>query len=54
MANSKIIMAPAITRLGPSASSSLPPTQAPKVPATARMMPKVPIWMVLQPKVPAA
>ena len=47
-------MLPAITRFGPSVSSSLPPSQAPKVPAIARMMPKVPIWIVFQPNVPAA
>ena len=47
-------MLPAMTRFGPSRSSSLPPSHAPKVPAMARMMPKVPIWIVCQPKVPAA
>ena len=47
-------MLPAITRFGPSESSSLPPSHAPKVPAIARMMPKVPIWIVFQPNVPAA
>ena len=47
-------MLPAITRFGPSESSSLPPSQAPKVPAMASRMPKLPIWMVCQPKVPAA
>ena len=36
-------MLPAITRFGPSESSSLPPSQAPNVPAIASMMPKVPI-----------
>ena len=47
-------MLPAITRFGPSLSSSLPPSQAPNVPAMARMIPNVPIWIVFQPKVPAA
>ena len=47
-------MLPAITRFGPKRSSSRPPSQAPKVPAMARMMPNVPIWMVCHPNVPAA
>ena len=47
-------MLPAITRFGPSLSSSLPPSHAPNVPAMASRMPKVPIWIVCQPKVPAA
>ena len=47
-------MLPAMTRFGPSLSSSLPPSHAPKVPAMASRMPKVPIWIVCQPNVPAA
>jgi hypothetical protein len=47
-------MLPAMTRFGPRLSSSLPPSQAPNVPAIASRMPKVPIWIVFQPKVPAA
>jgi hypothetical protein len=39
-------MLPAMTRFGPRRSSSLPPSQAPSVPAIARMMPKVPIGRV--------
>ena len=52
--DSRITVLPAITRFGPSVSSSLPPSHAPNVPAIASRMPKVPIWMVCQPKVPAA
>ena len=54
IAPSSISMLPVITRFGPNASSSLPPSHPPNVPAIARIMPKVPIWIVFQPNVPAA
>jgi hypothetical protein len=52
--DSRITVLPAMTRFGPSVSSSLPPSHAPKAPAIASRIPNVPIWMVCQPNVPAA